>query len=200
MKALREKREQRTPGEGSENLQRSFTGRLAGQPAVFEGETGGWGATPRLDIRIHGRRMPLDAELMKALGDTGASVTEFHPAGEFDFGARIRKNPGDLRSDVRIQLDFKKLSICYDAFPYPLENLTGTLHIRLGREKKLTLENFVGTHHGGEVWVDGENRIGPTGHAVKLRVRAAAIPADSDLSRAMAQVGLRSAWRTLHPG
>lgn len=201
IRGVRGKLEQITSSDGKDQLLVNLTGLVAGQPAVIEGESGGSGSTAHLDLKIHGRRMPMDEELLKAMGDsTRAAVEEFHPAGEFDFGARIRKNPGDLRSDVQIQLDFKKLAICYEEFPYPLENLTGTLRIRLGKERKLTFENFVGTHHGGEVSVEGENRIGPTGHTVKLRVRGAAVPADSDFDKAMTRVGLQSSWRCLRPG
>ena len=200
IRALHGKLEQITTSDGKDELLVNLTGMVAGEPVVIEGEHRGSGSNSYLDLRIHGRRLPLDDQLMKALGDSRESVEAFHPVGSCDFGARIRRNPGDLRSDVQIRLDFKKLAVCYDDFPYPLENLRGILRIRLNQERKLTFENFVGTHHGAEITVDGENRIGPTGHVVKLRVHAAAVPADSDLTRAMNKVGLQAAWRSLRPG
>lgn len=200
IRAIRGKLEQITSSDGKDELLVNLTGTVAGSPVVIEGEHRGAAAGSFLDIRIHGRRLPIDEQLLKALGDSRESVAEFHPVGDCAFGARIRRNPGDLRSDIRVQLDFKKLAVCYDEFPYPLENLSGTLRIRWGQERKLSFENFVGSHHGAEISVDGENRIGPTGHVVKLKVRAAAVPVDSDLTRAMTKVGLQPAWRSLRPG
>jgi hypothetical protein len=107
--------------------------------------------------------------------------------------------PGNAQTEVRGEIDFRRLTICYDAFPYPLEDVTGTLRMVFGTRSRLEFQNIRGRHNGGEVTLSGADDIGSAGNVLALTVTGAGVPFDGDLARAVAKLKLQSVWRALGP-
>src|SRR5262249_15071034 len=93
-----------------------------------------------------------------------------------------------------------KLAICHERFPYPLENLAGTVRLRFGPETKITFEHFRGDHNSGEIAVEGTYLSTPIGDELRVKLRAAALPFDADLETAFNRVKLLPLLRESRPG
>lgn len=199
LEGIRGKLEQVTTSDGVDELRVSLTGLSAGKPIIIEGISAGSAPQNRLDLRIHGRGQRFDDNLRRAMGRHAATLERFHPIGTGDFVAQVRNEPGDPHTSFDIQVDFTNLSVCHESFPYPLENVSGTVRIRLGSENSIHFEQIHGLHRGGEVALHGTYRIRPIGDTLSVRLRAAALPVDSDLVHAFAQIGLSDLVREMQP-
>ena len=152
-----------------------------------------------MDVKISGRDVPVDEPLLAAMGPYRGIAESLHPTGRGEFIATVRRNPGDTRTTTTIHIDFRDMTVCYEAFPYPLEDVTGKLHIVLGPKTRLEFENFKGHHHGGEVTISGVDDIASAGNVLKLDVKGVAIPFDAELAKAVRHLRLQSVWRALGP-
>jgi hypothetical protein len=193
------KLEQVTTSDGKDELQVGLTGNANGRIITIEGISAGAGDQSRLDLTIRGNGIILDGNLRRALGRHRGVVEEFHPQGSGNFVARIRRNPGDASTDFHVQVEFPKLAVCHDRFPYPLENLSGTVRLRFGPETKITFEQFRGDHNSGEVSLDGTYLSTPIGDELRIKVRAAALPFDAELETAFTRVKLKQLLREMRP-
>jgi len=193
------KLEQVTTSDGKDELTVSLTGASGGRPIVIEGTIRGSGAQTHMNLKIHGRGLTLDDNLRHALGNNRNVLDSFRPIGTGDFVARLKQEPGDLHTDIHMQIDFIRLAVCHEEFPYPLENIRGTLQMRFGKETRVNFEQFVGTHNGGEVALDGNYLVTPSGNVLRAKLRASALPFDADLNGAFARVNLQSLWKAARP-
>jgi hypothetical protein len=188
-----------TTSTGLDRLEVNLTGRAAGQEISITGYSLGDGPNTQLELQAHGRNIPFDEDLLKAMGEYRRPAEALHPAGRGDFHLHVRRRPGESCADTDIRVDLHDLAICFDPFPYPLEEMSGRLHVTIGKRNRVEFESFRGRHHGGEVTINGFDDIAAAGTFLSLQVEATGIPFDAELARAAGHLHLQSAWKALGP-
>lgn len=141
-----------------------------------------------VDVSLEATNAPIDRELRAALEPQHREIfDQFQPSGRMDLKVLAEKRPGleKIRTDIEVRA--RETSLVYRSFPYPLENVSGTLRIKGGN---WFCEGAKGFNRGAQVLVDGRswqpNEIA-AGSPATLRVllRAEALPADSRLRAAL---------------
>jgi hypothetical protein len=174
--------------------------RAGGRPVTLRGKLEGDGPDPAIDLEIAGTGVPLDETLLAALPERYRPLARsFHPTGQGDFVATVKAAAGTPGSDNRYLVQFRDASVRYDVFPYPLENVAGTLDIRTGRGAGFEFRGFRGSHNGGAVTVSGREEHTPDGDRLVVEIGGKGVPLDGDLAAAMGPVGLAPAWRAFGP-
>src|SRR5262249_15374812 len=111
-----------------------------------------------VSLDIWGDNLPLDVKVLTALRAVRpkyeALAREFHPSGQADFRAYIRRPQGTHTHSKRFIITFPGCTRQSDVFPYPLENVSGTLDIQ---PDHWSFDHFRGTHKGGEVRARGRS-------------------------------------------
>jgi hypothetical protein len=199
LRDIRGELEQVSTSEGNDELRVRLKGKAAGKVVTIDGGSQNSRGRFKLDLQLRGNGIVIDEELKAAMLENRAGVEAFHPVGEGDFVARIRRSPGEVMPDMRIDVQFHKLAICYDEFPYAFDDVAGTMHVHLGPETKFTFDKFHATHAGGEVVVSGTHEFTSRMHEVRLHVHAAMLPFDSGLNNAFRKVHLEPALATMRP-
>jgi hypothetical protein len=156
-------------------------------------------------IEIAADDIPLDQKLQDALQPRLKEVARsFHPTGRGHIRATLRRVPGSLEFHNTYQVHFLDSTVKWDKFPYQLENVSGDLVIY--PQNTYEFKNFHGSHHGGDVWVQGRTLPhDAAGREGKLVVSVAGqnICLDDDLHQALLGVpnlpGLGKTWDTFSP-
>ena len=167
------------------------------------GEAKGMGLQTDLKLDIWGDNLPLDARLQAALPEKVQPLAEsFHPSGLADFVASIRRVPGNDKVVNTVKVHFHDSVLSYDAFPYPLEKVSGYLDILPDHWE---FHDFRGSHNGGEFQTWGRSHPAPGGDRVEVGIRGSNILLDDELKNALTLRGkpdsrLKQVWAMLHPG
>ncbi|HLW68180.1 MAG TPA: AsmA-like C-terminal region-containing protein [Gemmataceae bacterium] len=191
--------DQFTASDGTDRLKVDLKGVASDKPFTIRGQAQGQGDEQKIDLTIQGNDLPLDPRAEAALGPHRALAESFHLRGRADLRVTIQKRFGEPRLTRCYHLDLKNTNLNYDAFPYPLENVTGIVDITSTDRTHWELRNFRGQHHGGEVMLSGKLDVEPSGDLLQLRVEGAGVPLDDDLRKALAKMDLDPAWRVLGP-
>jgi hypothetical protein len=204
-----------------------------GQPVTLKGSLRGEKKTSEVQLDIRGTNIVLDDKILhgltleKSRPSRAAQVAQQFlpeasrlrglgvcPMGRADFQALVWRPRGQERLDKRFTIAFKETSLLYDEFPYPLENVTGTLIIHPDHWE---CKDFHGTHAGGEVFVEGGSEAMPDRapvfradgseggrpEIVRLFIRGRNVLLDGQLERALSprtgnqRQALQETWRTL---
>ncbi len=79
-------------------------------------------------VEIHGQNLPIDQKVFDALNEpTRRLLAPLHPQGTVNAVYRWRCDQPGAVPYRQILLQLNRVAICYDAFPYPIRNLRGTL-------------------------------------------------------------------------
>jgi hypothetical protein len=154
---------------------------------------------PPLDFHVWGENIPLDARLDAALVEERESQTiarAFHPQGLADIRAHIRREAGHSKCSNEIIIRFHDASMRYDVFPYPVENVSGTLNIQPDHWE---IHDFQGTHKGAEFRAQGGTVPTADGKRLSIDISGTNAVLDEEMEAALRQPGLRSAWTKLSP-
>jgi hypothetical protein len=157
------------------------------------------GASPSaLNLKIWANRVPLDAKLRAALEpDFEKKVVEpFHPSGFADIVANIQRPQGQSKCNNRYFLRFHDCGVHYAVFPYPIEQVSGTLEI--GPES-WEFRDFHGSHKGGEFRSHGGSIPTAHGKLMQIEITGDNILLDGELEASLQQQALKSAWKKLAP-
>jgi hypothetical protein len=156
-------------------------------------------------INIAADDIPLDQKLIGALLDERYKnlAKSFHPTGRGHIRATVRRVKDSSEYINTYEMHFLECTVKWDKFPYPLEDVSGDLVIY--PHNLYEFKNFHGSHHGGDVWIQG--RSVPHDAAAgedKLIVAVAGqnICLDEDLHKALVDVpnlGLGETWDMLSP-
>jgi hypothetical protein len=180
-----------------------LVGDAAGQPVHVKGEASGVMPHIGINVDISGDNLPLDNQVRAALPEKCQKLADaFHPTGRADFVARIRRTPDAARCANHITVHFHEAALSYDVFPYPLEEVSGTLDIL---PEHWEFRDFRGRHKGGEFLVWGRSHPTPAGDEVAVEIRGSNLVLDDELREALTPRGktdskLKAAWTMLHPG
>jgi hypothetical protein len=142
-----------------------LTGLAGTCPARLRGRITGPPTAPGVEIDISGVGLRLDDKVLAALPESGRKLAlQFipevsrrnglatHPMGYADVHGALRRPAGQAKFENIYTIHFKQSSVKADLFPYPLENVDGTLTLYPDHWE---CKGFRGTHEGGVVLVDG---------------------------------------------
>lgn len=155
-----------------------------------------------VEVDIVGDDVPLDEDLFAPLSDRYKAVwRQFAPQGSAAIRVSVRRagaHEGSPRPpwDTRVTAELKDAAICFSAYPYPLEHVSGRLEIGGGR---LAFDGLTGYRHEASVVIDGYVSLGPTqATAVDIRIEAKSMRLDDTLAAAMPPEG-RAAFSQFRP-
>jgi len=160
------------------------------------------GGTRKLDagwqyeVTIHSENMRLDQDLYEALNAGQREFWEvFWPKGTITFESRVRGGPDQgPRTDMKV--DLRNIEATCRFFPYPLENITGTLLFGPG---EITFSDLHSDFDGRQVDVAGAIRFPrPRQPRYEITVDVNDIPLDEVLAAALPEQQ-RGAYRQFSP-
>jgi hypothetical protein len=190
-------------GKHRDIMRLDLTGYAGAQKIFIQGSIEGEGAGATIDLKISGDNIPLDAKLLAALPASHQKLAgSFHATGQGNFEATIQRRPG-LRDANRYLVHFHDATVCYDLFPYPLENVSGILDIL---PEHWEFHDFQGTHKGATVTTSGRSLPTPAGDKLVIEVRGDAVVLDAEFEAALeprSEVpqhwNLKRAWKMFAP-
>ncbi len=195
-------------------------GNASGQVVSLKGTVSGDGPDPAIQLRISGNNIPLDEQLIQAFPPKYAALLRrFRPRGVADFIAEITQplQVNRLRSEFRI--DIRDGAMCYEQFPYPLEQVKGRLIVRVvdvdpsrplrpgeplqppPDEDEVIFDNFTAVHAGAAIRLHGHKRPlpGRPDRLLSLQISGTHCPCDADLDAALGAVRLGAVRRIFQP-
>lgn len=185
------------PGQSMDVYRLELVGMAGPQPVYIRGEVNGPSPKPAVHIDIWGADLALDEKLCRALPAKYQPLARsFHPTGKGDFVAQVRREAGQDEPANYIKVRFHDCGVCYDVFPYPLENVGGTLEIFPDHWE---FRDFQGNHKGGELQTHGRSHPGLSGERVEIHLSLSNLLIDPELEEALPP-RLKAAWKSLVPG
>ncbi len=175
------------------------TGFTGPRPVHIKGTWQGEGVNVASTFDIAANDVPLDAKLLAALPETYQKLAaSFHASGLADIRAHIRHAPGEARFHQEYRARLHGVSLQWEQFPYPLDNVNGFLDIF---PDYWEFRSVRGTRRGGEVVLQGRSTPQPDGRwgvAVELAGRNVAL--DADLKAALKPYpAMAKAWEAFAP-
>jgi len=181
-----------------------------GQPVRLTGDVHGEGLRPACPLRpgfnleIHGTRVPITPRLLKALElypRTFETVAEFKPAGAVTMVVNLQRRPGESPEekpplDKRFVFHFHDASMRYQEFPYPVEEIEGTLEI--SADESWRFYDFRGKHKGGEFQGAGRGVPSPAGNRIRLLIHGRNVLLDHEMEAAL-DAEMHAAWQLFNP-
>jgi hypothetical protein len=144
-----------------------LVGRSRDRPVALKGSAQAAKNKSFIDMDIMAEKIPLDKKLLDALPETTQHIVkeflpdknprkgaEFRPMGCGDVKVELRRRRGSPDLNKSFFVTFHDASLCYDLFPYPLENVSGFLAVLPDHWE---VSDFHGTHHGGEIAFSGHS-------------------------------------------
>ena len=123
------------------------------RPVHILGSWQGAGLEVSSKFDISGEGLPVDPQLIAALPAKFQKLTNsFHPSGKIDFQAHLSRHPGSADFHNEYHINLRESNVCWDEFPYPLENVSGLLDIYPDRWE---FHRGRGSHDQGEVSIEG---------------------------------------------
>lgn len=165
--------------------------RLVGELKNPGDEANGW-------IEVRGDNLRLDEKLFLALDPRPREVVRsLHPRGTFNLSMRCEHGAEPSRQvHKHLVLTLNRCSLKYDHFPYPLDNIRGTIEMTDGLwEFK---ENLEGTNDTGRITCEGRLVPTPEGNRLDLSFQGQNVPLEEELREALSP-GAARLWQDMHP-
>jgi len=147
------------------------------------------------DLSVTGENIELDDELLNCFDARDRDLCrQFNATVRANVRVHMRRpvSPHDTPAPPwrsEIDVTFVDGSVNMQGFPYPLDGLTGSMHIAQGR---LTVSRLCGRRSGATVCVSGWARdAGEAGFELALDLEATRVPLDAVLGRALPDAGRR---------
>jgi hypothetical protein len=144
-------------------------------------------------VEVQASDISVDDEGLACLPEkSGAFVRALHPRGRFNFIARYEKtDPAATAMRPKMTLTLSDVAIRYDHFPYPLENIQGTLVME---DNRWTLDDL----RSGNVTCRGSLTPQSDGHELALHFTAHDVPLEEPLFAAL-KPQVQQVWADLRP-
>jgi hypothetical protein len=186
---------------GLDQLHLDLIGWAGAQRVYIKGDIRGEASHSAVDVKIWGDNIPLDQKLRDALSPAHQRVAAtFHPTGLANFEAYIHRHQGSTEFVNRFVIRFHHATIQYDAFPYPLESVTGTLDVH---PRHWEFHDFHGSHNGGTMAAAGrfvQVADAPDTGQLTVQIRGENFAIDQELAKALEEKPeLKRAWNSFHP-
>ncbi|MCE9531371.1 MAG: hypothetical protein K8T89_09665 [Planctomycetes bacterium] len=211
----------------SDHIQMDLLADGAGSTISIKGAIKGTHPDNDVDLRIAGQGITLDDELINAMPDDNPElIRKLHATAFGDFVAIIRHNDqvrrqfGPEAYDNQFTIKIRQGAMNYEVFPYPLENMSGTLVVRTLPERParlpsstdqtrpmteesstttLEFNDFQATRNGGRLRASGRKDPAPGGCILSLNLDGEEIALDGDLQRALAAIRMENSWKSFEP-
>lgn len=156
---------------------------------LIKGSIHNFGPQARTDMHTRSGNLHLDEDIYRAISDPVRDPNDakmwYHvcPQGTTEMDNHFQQFP-DGRMEQSIRLNLIDVSAMYKFFPYPLENLTGTLVLN---SDCIELENITSSYdNGSQIKIDGQIlNIKSSEPNYHITCRGDRIPIDDQLIQAM---------------
>jgi hypothetical protein len=185
-----------------------------GARVCIRGNVAGAEPFPAVDLWLLGegdqpaRNIPVDDDLIAALPPRFQPLARsFHFRGSADLLGRIHHPEGSPHGHDQYHVQCRNASLCYDAFPVPLDNVAADLEMHLGpgmpgdpnRGDYWVLRRGTGTHGRGAVTVGAWNSPAPHGQQLVIDIAASGFPIGEPLKASIAKYNLGPTWDLMAP-
>ena len=176
-------------------LSLDLTAYSGSQPVDVWGDAYHLTSDPLFSFKAKGKMLPLDETLLRAIpGKSQLVVRSLDPDGFLDFFLHLeRKQPGQ-RMGSYLNVTLHNCRLQYDQFPYPLNNIHGTLEMI---DNHWDFRDLVGTNGTGQVFCNGELDSIPGGSRWELRFRGENVHLEEELRDSLAGPNVRQLWNDL---
>ncbi|HEX7378718.1 MAG TPA: AsmA-like C-terminal region-containing protein [Pirellulales bacterium] len=151
-------------------------------------------------VNLHGDNIRLDEKLFLALNERGRRIVRsLNPRGTFNFNYDFwHGSESPPRPHKKLDLSLNRCSLRYDVFPYPLDNIRGTIAML---DDVWEYKHLEGTNDTGTIQCTGRLVPYPAGNDLTLNFTGKAIALEEELRDALAMqsAGAAQFWRDLHP-
>jgi len=151
-------------------------------------------------VVITGEDVPLDAKLLRALPTESQNVLHsLQPSGKLKARLVFELPPGDAPLNKQFNIALDQVSLRYDQFPYPLRDVTGTLHYD---GTIWQFRDVSGTN--GTAVIKGDGYLQPVGsiygnaQEFVLDVAAEELPIDDQIEQALLKPDQRQLLQSLN--
>ncbi|MBN2563964.1 MAG: AsmA-like C-terminal domain-containing protein [Phycisphaerae bacterium] len=142
-----------------------------------------------VDVNIAATDVPLDTELFEPLSDRYKSIwRRFAPRGRADITVHVQR-PGagadepQPTYETHVAADLVDARICFNEYPYPLDNVRGRLEIK---DDRIQFTNLTGHREGASVQINGRATMGDSDNPeVELHIGAKSMRLDDTLASAL---------------
>jgi hypothetical protein len=151
-------------------------------------------------LNVRGDNIRLDEKLFLALGDNCRRIVRsLNPRGTFNVSFDVwhgQESPPKVHKKVVVLLN--RCSLRYEQFPYPLDNIRGTIVVE---DDVWEFKDLEGTNDTGVVECHGRLVPGPAGNDLKLAFFGRGLALEDELRDALAVQSAAAArfWRDLRP-
>lgn len=204
--------------DGLDEFQADLNAKLAGKRITLTGRVAAESHDPLIDLTIAGKDIPIDDDFVAALPkDVADSLRKLHVNARGNFHVNIKQDSGVNRYDNSFKVDIYSGSLCYDPFPYSLQQVRGsvlfkmnfsdqTRPLRAGQQtmpapdgSSIEIRNVEAVHDGGRFWLSGESRPVPNSKDRKLvmNVQGENCSLDDEFLTAFKQVKLDGTIKSL---
>lgn len=153
------------------------------------------GPRARGAIEVQGEDVAFDDKLLSALDDNPREVVRsLNPTGRFRLWMRCEVD-GDGEPTKEVELKLMRCGMRYNGFPYPLDNLYGTI---LLKNHRWEFRNLVGRNGHALVKCDGELIPIAEGSHLTLLFDGTNVPLNEELRDALSPAAARL-WRDMRP-
>ena len=180
-----------------DQLAMHLTGEAGGHPVTVEAAVRTAAGAPGF-VEVRGDGMRIDDALLAALPSRSADIVRsLRGAGTFDFVFRHERSP-DLPNGFAntLGIHLVQCTMAYAGFPYPLGNVTGSIHMDRGN---WTIREITGVNDTGVVRCTGRlQRVGDDDGELTLRLAGTNVVLEKELRDALPP-GVRRIWDDITP-
>ena len=178
-------------------LSMHLTGEAGGHPVTVEGAVRTTSGRHGF-VEVRGDGMRIDDALLAAMPTRSADIVRsLRGAGTFDFVFRHERSadlPNGFANSLGIHL--AQCTMAYAGFPYPLSNVTGSIHMDRGN---WTIREITGSNDTGVVRCTGRlQRIGEDDSELTLHLAGTNVVLEKELRDALPP-GVRRIWDDVTP-
>ncbi|OYV93119.1 MAG: hypothetical protein B7Z73_03840 [Planctomycetia bacterium 21-64-5] len=151
-------------------------------------------------VNVSGDNIRLDEKLFLALSDGGRRIVRsLNPRGTFNVAFDLwHGGESPPRVHKKLSLSLNRCSLRYEPFPYPLDNIRGTIAME---DDVWDFKDLEGTNDTATVECHGRLVPRAAGHDLSLHFYGKAIALEDELRDALAvqSAGAARFWHDLHP-
>ncbi len=155
-----------------------------GRPIKIDAEVDNPGPRFTGAVVVRGENMPVDPNLLAALKPKPQEILRsLNPVGTFDFLMRVWRDRADQPYvNQQLALELNRCSVLFDKFPYPLNNVTGTVQMKDGH---WWFDNLQGTNDTGTIFCHGSLKPALDGTELMLHFSGENVPLEEELRDAL---------------
>ncbi len=177
-------------------LRVNLTAVSGSQPVRLSAEVHHPNSNPFGWFEAKGDNLPLDKKLLTALPEKPrAVIRSLEPRGTANFFMRAWRDAPNTPMHSHLLVGLNRCSMRYEKFPYPLNNIRGTVEILDGR---WTFRDFEGVNDSGFVTCEGHLVPTPQGNELVLRLSGTQIELEEELRDAL-RPNMQQLWNRLKP-